>query len=352
MMKFLTNVKFSLLQLSNLLLAFLFLIIALLPEDWQRIILDEQEKLKKNQCSDSQLLMETLHLVLSFLWIGIRLLPLLLTKMIKSIDPNFVSKGIHKAYNLETIKKIEEESEKDYYNRSIVSIRLSLIMSFFLYLSFVFLDKYCSSQASHILSIRLVICSFIVFVFCKSFQENFNRYYQLLVGSLGLMGGIGIILMIFMSSQNDLAYVTYYSGLILVYMAIYSVYRIRFFRAVIVGTCILLIYNALTIYKMMIFDQINWLLLINSDFFLVSANIIGAVISNLYERSARLDFLMRYIVSDKLLEIYRYYEHTSPSSQDLLNRINKIRHCPRELEKFLMENLIETKQYKLFDDKI
>ena len=58
----------------------------------------------------------------------------------------------------------------------------------------------------------------------------------------------------------------------------------------------------------------------------------------------------RYIVASKLLEIYRYHEHSSPSSEDLLKRINKIRHDPRELEKFLMENLIESKQQELLDN--
>lgn len=336
--------------LIHILLASLSLIMTLLPEDWQRIILDEQERLKQNNCSDYQLLIETFHFVVDFLWIGIRSLPGLFTKMIKIIDPNFVSKSLNKAYNSETIKKIEEEFEKDYYNRYLGSIRISLFISLFLYLVFIFLDQYCSSQASNILPIRLSICFFALYVIYKSYQKNFIKSYQLLISILGLIGGIGINLMIFMSDQNDLAYVTYYSGLMLVYMAIYSAYRIRFFNAVIVGTCILIIYNALTINKMMMLDQINWLLLINSNFFLVSANIIGAFMSNLYERSTRLDFLMRYIVASKLLEIYRYHEHSSPSSEDLLKRINKIRHDPRELEKFLMENLIESKQQELLDN--
>ncbi|CCI17108.1 hypothetical protein MICAF_2470006 [Microcystis aeruginosa PCC 9807] len=44
--------------LVHRLLAFLSLIMTLLPEDWQRIILDEQERLKQNNCSDSQLLID------------------------------------------------------------------------------------------------------------------------------------------------------------------------------------------------------------------------------------------------------------------------------------------------------
>ncbi len=67
-----------------------------------------------------------------FLWIGIRSLPGLFIKMIKIIDPNFVSKSLKKAYNSETINKIEEEFEKDYYNRYLGSIRISLFMSLFL----------------------------------------------------------------------------------------------------------------------------------------------------------------------------------------------------------------------------
>ncbi|MFM6438989.1 MAG: hypothetical protein ACKPGW_29135, partial [Microcystis panniformis] len=70
---------------------------------------------------------------------------------------------------------------------------------------------------------------FALYVIYKSYQKNFIKSYQLLMSILGLIGGIGINLMIFMSDQNDLAYVTYYSGLMLVYMAIYSAYRIRLY---------------------------------------------------------------------------------------------------------------------------
>jgi len=175
---------------------------------------------------------------------------------------------------------------KKYFSDSIFQFRVAFILVIILYGSFGYLDSQVIPEyatAFHAIRFLFVIPIFLV-VFLLSFTKLFQKIWQALLLISFVAGGFGISIMTMFAPENY----TYYAGMMLVFSAGYFFIKLRFFLATIAGWSILLIYNIGAKYFTHTPDE----LLINNNFFFISANLIGMFAAYNIEYYTRRNFFL------------------------------------------------------------
>ena len=192
------------------------------------------------------------------------------------------------------IKSYEKDFRNDYFNRSLNPFRFSIILAIFFFGVFAFLDALLLPELKGIFwFIRFGITTpVLVTVLVFSFVPLFKKYMQAMLAGIMYLTGLAIIVMIIYAARNAEHY-TYYAGLILIFIFGYTFIRARFIYATIAGWSIVASYEIAAIWV----SDTPIEILINNNYFFISANVIGMFISYFMEHSARRDFHMR-----KLLE--------------------------------------------------
>lgn len=175
---------------------------------------------------------------------------------------------------------------KKYFSDSIFQFRVAFILVIILYGSFGYLDSQVIPEyatAFHAIRFLFVIPIFLI-VFLLSFTKLFQKIWQALLLISFVAGGFGISIMTMFAPENY----TYYAGMMLVFSAGYFFIKLRFFLATIAGWSILLIYNIGAKYFTHTPDE----LLINNNFFFISANLIGMFAAYNIEYYTRRNFFL------------------------------------------------------------
>lgn len=191
------------------------------------------------------------------------------------------------------IKKYEKDFRSDYFNRSINPLRFSLVLSVFFFAIFAFLDALLLPELRNILwFIRFgVITPILVSVIIFSLLPSFKKFMQFVLAAIMYLTGLSIIVMIIFAARMADNY-TYYAGLILIFIIGYTFIKTRFIFATVAGWSIVASYEIAAIW----ISDTPIEILINNNFFFVSANVIGMFISYFMEHSARRDFYMRILL--------------------------------------------------------
>ncbi len=171
-----------------------------------------------------------------------------------------------------------------YYHDSLVQFRVSFVLvtalyGFFHYLDSLMVPEY--KEAFFIIRFGIVVPLLCV-VFLVSFFDFFRKVWQLLIFFSLVIGGLGIGLMLVQVPDNFV----YYGGMMLIFSAGYFFIKLRFFMATMAGWLILLSYNVGAIF----FSDTLPEVIINNNFFYVSANLIGMFAAYNIEYYARRDF--------------------------------------------------------------
>jgi hypothetical protein len=185
---------------------------------------------------------------------------------------------------------------KKYFSDSIFQFRVSFILVIILYGAFGYLDsRVIPEYANAFHAIRfLFVIPILLIVFLLSFTPIFQKVWQVLLLISVIAGGFGISIMTMFAPENY----TYYAGMMLVFSAGYFFIKLRFFLATIAGWLILLMYNIGAIYYTRTPDN----LLINNNFFFISANLIGMFAAyNIEYYTRRNFFLSRKLDNERLL---------------------------------------------------
>nr|NJM03352.1 response regulator [Desulfobacula sp.] len=179
-------------------------------------------------------------------------------------------------YNLFTLSftgkwaHLEPEFIKSHFRESLTRIRVAILIAMFFYAAFGFLDAMIVPDQKIIFwTIRYaVICPIAVWVLWFSFRPGFEIYAQPCLFFMCLAGGLGIELMVILADPP--ATYSYYAGIILIFITIYTFIRMRFLWAL---ACSWLIVAGYEIGAIWIADTPR-IMLINNNFFFVSANIL------------------------------------------------------------------------------
>jgi len=190
-----------------------------------------------------------------------------------------------------------------------------------------------------------IVFPVLVTVFIFSYSRVFKKYMQFVISCIMFITGFGIIIMIIYAAkvQNY----SYYAGLILIFIFGYTFIRARFIYALIAGWSIVFSYEISAIWL----SHTPFTILVNNNYFFISANIIGMFISYFLELSTRKEFYMRMLLEQEkenvktandALEkrVEERTEQLSNANQDLKKEIEirqKFERERAELEKQLFQ---------------
>jgi len=165
--------------------------------------------------------------------------------------------------------KIEREFRDYYFDSSIVTTRISLLLVGALYGIFGLLDfLLAEDNMALFFQIRfLVVIPFLLIVFALSFTKRFVLYWQEILFVAYIISALGIILMIGFLPEGSI----YSGGLMLIFLAGSVLVKLRFFLSSIAGWISIAIYNIISI---SVFNT-DIYIVISNDFFFMSAIIIG-----------------------------------------------------------------------------
>jgi signal transduction histidine kinase len=189
--------------------------------------------------------------------------------------------------------QLEQIFLRDYTSKSVKYIRLAFLLGIFLYSIFGILDSILMPEKKAIVwFIRYgVVCPIIFVCILLSFWSGFQKYSQAFIVFVILLAGGGISVMVAVAPPP--ASFSYYAGVILVLMLGYGFVKARFIWASLAGWLNVVIYEIVAIGITQTPDTI----LINNNFFFISANIIGMFSSYAFEFYTRRDFFMARMLS-------------------------------------------------------
>jgi signal transduction histidine kinase/ActR/RegA family two-component response regulator len=184
---------------------------------------------------------------------------------------------------------------EDYYSKSMIHIRIVLVLGALLYGSFGILDAVLLPLLKrYTWTIRYaVVCPAILLTALFSFRPWFKKLMQPLFALLLILGGGGIIVMIVLA-PSPVNY-SYYAGLILVILFGYTLIRARFLWATMFGWLLVLLYEITALF--LTYTPLP--VLFSNNFFFISANLTGMIACYSMERYARREFFMTRLFAEE-----------------------------------------------------
>jgi signal transduction histidine kinase/ActR/RegA family two-component response regulator len=193
------------------------------------------------------------------------------------------------------LSEYEKAYQEDYFIKSLSPFRFSLILSMIFYGAFAFLDAVMVPDLKGIFwFIRFgIVFPVLISVYGFSYSRIFKKYMQFVISCIMFTTGLGIIIMIFYAARLEVY--TYYAGLMLIFIFGYSFIRARFIFASIAGWSIVILYEISAIWL----SHTPVTILVNNNYFFISANLIGMLISYFLELSTRREFYMRILLEQE-----------------------------------------------------
>ncbi len=176
---------------------------------------------------------------------------------------------------------------EDLYHKSITQVRFGLVLGIILYAGFGVLDAVlCPERRYDLWAIRyFIVCPFILALTIFSYSPAFKRVWQAGLVLAGVLAGFGITAMIVITNQEGLH--TYYAGLILVLIYVYTFIRLRCIWATLTGWLIVASYEIADLFL----AKTPLPIFINNNFFFLAANILGMIACYSIELYARKAFI-------------------------------------------------------------
>jgi signal transduction histidine kinase len=203
--------------------------------------------------------------------------------------------------------------------------RFGLVIAVLLYALFGVLDLYVApGVAGWIWFIRYVVfCPIALMALGLSFTRRFPRVMQPVLSLVAASAGLGIVAMIAIARPT--AGYLYYAGLLLVISWVYTVLQLRFSYAATACLAIMIGYEAVAVWLKPTPAEI----LLNNNFFFLSAIILGLVAGYSIERGLRTDFLQRRLIEDQRAELAA---HNAQLGSALAASVEQLRRQAAELQ--------------------
>ena len=236
----------------------------------------------------------------------------------------------------------ESEFQTYYYDYSIAFLRISLVFSIVIYLSFFFMDMVVFPENKmQFLIIRLFVCIPIAFlVYLSTIDHLFKPYWQLLVFSMIQLAAIGIIIMISLRTQPF--HSNYYVGLLLVCIYNYNLTKLKFLWASFSGWLVFCVYVVFSNYKFDVPYAENYMIIS----FFMGTNVLGMIASYLFEYYARREFYIIYLLKKERQEV----EHLNENLENKVNlrtfELQKVNNELTEKNKALHISEVEINKHK------
>ena len=196
---------------------------------------------------------------------------------------------------------LERPFQKEYLDTSINHMRMVLVLSTILFSIFGILDALVMPEQKQMAwMVRyLVVCPILLLVVIVSYFHWGQRLIQPIIACVIVIAGGSIIYMIRIAPPP--ANYSYYAGLILVFILGYTCVRLSFLWASAGAWVLVVMYEITAIYLV----DTPVVMLINNNFFFISANIVGMLACYFIERYARRDFYLAHLLAMEQAKVSR-----------------------------------------------
>jgi signal transduction histidine kinase/CheY-like chemotaxis protein len=230
-------------------------------------------------------------------------------------------------YNKITLAFPEKEEKlflTTYYHDSLLQVRISFVLVTFLYGIFGFLDSLMFPEFARVFHIirYFFVVPILSLVFILSFTKIFQQAWQMLLFISLIAGGFGISIMVMLVPENY----AYYAGMMLIFSAGYFFIKLRFFYATLAGWLILVFYNLGVIF----YAHAPNIIVINTNFFFISSNIIGMFAAYNIEYYARRNFFLNYELDREKLRIEENNKNLEKTIEKRTNELLKAKEKAEE----------------------
>ncbi len=225
---------------------------------------------------------------------------------------------------------LEKEFLDDYHTKYINQVRISLFIAIVFYSFFGILDAQLMPEMRN----KLWFIRYAIFfpvtalVLLLSFSAGYKKYMQLSLAFVVVLAGLGIVTMIIIAPP-PINY-SYYAGLMLIFIFGYSFIRARFIWATISGWFIVICYEI----GATVISSTPLPILINNNFFFISANIIGMFSCYSIEYAARRDFYLARLLEK---EQKKTYEANQLLEDRVKERTEMLAHANKDLKVEIVE---------------
>jgi signal transduction histidine kinase len=217
----------------------------------------------------------------------------------------------------------------DYYENSVGMCRAALICSTVLFVAFGILDPYAIPSATgKVWLLRYgVVFPLLLVLIALSFLPVFRKIMQPAVGLILMVVGFGVIGMTTLAKPDELGYLLYPMGLLLVPMIGYAFVRLRFWFATIPNLINVLAYFGAAIGFQNVLDTPRGVAsIVSQAFFIISINIIGIATCYSLEFYARRAFIANYLLEQERAGEQRKREQTETMLSVLSHAIGGVVH--------------------------
>jgi hypothetical protein len=187
----------------------------------------------------------------------------------------------------------------EYFARTLIQVRLALVLAVLLYTVFGILDTWIApDQRRQLWFIRYaVVGPTLLACLAFSYSPQFRRHRDWAVGVTILIASFGIVAMTAIIPPPG-SYL-YYAGLILAVVFVFTLVRLSFAHAVALSGIIIAVYVGVALWIV----ETPAELLVNNLFFLLSSAIISGSANYSMERYARTNFLQRRVIEARTREL-------------------------------------------------
>jgi signal transduction histidine kinase/CheY-like chemotaxis protein len=228
---------------------------------------------------------------------------------------------------------LEKEYQKVFFKNSLLQVRITFLLGILFYSLFGFLDAWIAPEAKlKLWTIRYtVFVPYVVWVYLFSFSKHFEKYMQISISFGVLLAGLGITAMIMVAPYP--ASHSYYAGLLLVFIYGYTLLRLRFWWATLTGWLIVISYEVAAIWL----SPTPLPILVNNNFFFLSANILCMFVNYSIEYYLRRDFTQKRLIEAEKKKVTR-------ANYELENRVRERTAQLEETNKDLIREIAERKR--------
>jgi diguanylate cyclase (GGDEF)-like protein len=223
------------------------------------------------------------------------------------------SKLLIHAFTLSFDPPVEREFMDDYLEKSLGQIRLTVVITALFYGLFGILDAAVAPPAMKTLwAIRFAgFLPASVLLFLLTYVRSFRRFWQGALSLWSLLAGLGIVAMIGVVQGG--AQSSYYAGLIMVFIVLYTWSRVRFIWATLTGWLIVAAYEFLTFGFLRLSSQT----ILTHNFFFIGSNLLGMMACYAIERYARTGFLMARLLLEEQEKVRRANQELTERNEEL-----------------------------------
>ena len=243
---------------------------------------------------------------------------------------------------------LERLFQSENFRAALPHNRAAMIVGFLFYSAFGILDALLMPDyKSTIWLIRFAIVGpLLIVTFLLSFSKSFQWYINPLMTSVSIVAGGGIIWMVLFAPQPLNYY--YYAGVILVFIWTYTFVRIPFLWATFAGWVLVVLYEIAAIW----ISPTPFSVLINNNFFFISANVMGMIACYSLEYYARRNFFLMQqtekdrerinMINRELESRTREYQIVNRTLEEEIDERRKMEKKLRDSEEFFREITINS----------